>query len=72
MVKIQTIVSDAVVWFDGRFLGPVGVMRGGIAVAPGRHRLELRHDDYFSHYQELELAPRQRLTLDIELAPVLP
>ncbi len=72
VVKVRTPVADAALWFDGRFVGPAGGLRGGIAVEPGKHRLELRHDDYFSHYQDLELAPRQRLTLDIELAPVLP
>ena len=72
VVQIRASVADAALWFDGRFIGPIGGLRGGIAVEPGKHRLELRHDDYFSHYQELDLAPRQRLTVDVELAPVLP
>ncbi|HVK72519.1 MAG TPA: hypothetical protein VM734_04340 [Kofleriaceae bacterium] len=72
VIRIRTDVPEAALWFDGRFIGPVGGLRGGIAVEPGKHRLELRHDEYHSHYQELELAPRQRVTLDVELAPVLP
>jgi hypothetical protein len=72
IVKIQTAVKDASLWVDGRFIGPIGGLRGGIAVEPGKHRLELRHDSYWSHYEELDLAPRQQVSLQIELAPVLP
>ena len=72
IIKIETPVKDAALWVDGRFIGPIGGMRGGIAIEPGPHRIELRHDGYFSHYEYLELAPAQRLSLVVELAPVLP
>ena len=72
VVKIQTEVKDASLWVDGRFIGPIGGLRGGIAVEPGKHRLELRHDAYWSHYEELDLAPRQQVSLVVELAPLLP
>ncbi|MCL4228754.1 MAG: hypothetical protein KJZ91_30165 [Myxococcales bacterium] len=72
IVKVRTRFKEASLWVDGRFIGPIGGLAGGFALEPGKHRFELRHDGYFSHYQELDLAPRQRLELDIELAPVLP
>jgi hypothetical protein len=72
VVKIETEIEDASLWVDGRFIGPIGGLRGGIAVEPGRHRLELRHDAYWSHYEELDLAPRQQVSLVVELAPLLP
>jgi len=72
IVKLAVDVDDAALWVDGRFVGPVGGLRGGVALAPGKHRIELRHDDYWSHYAELDLVPRQRVTLDVDLAPVLP
>ena len=72
VVKIKADVADAGVWIDGAFIGSLGEMRGGIALDPGAHRLELRHEAYFVHYQELALGPGQRLTLAIELAPILP
>lgn len=72
VVRIKTAVADASLWIDGSFIGPVGELRGGVALDPGRHRLELRHEAYFVHYQELDLAPGQHLTLEIELAPLLP
>lgn len=65
-------VPDAAVWIDGVYVGAIADVARGLALEPGRHRLELHHDAYFSHYQELDLAPAQRLKLPIALAPVLP
>ena len=45
---------------DGRYYGSVRMVRGGLAFEPGRHRLELRHEDYFSRYVELNLARSER------------
>lgn len=72
IVTIQTNVSDANVFVDGRYYGPVKLLRGGLAFEPGRHRLELRHDDYFSRYVMLDLARAEKRQLVIELAPILP
>jgi hypothetical protein len=65
-------VGDAHVYVDGRFIAPLDGLRGGIAVAPGTHRLELRHDDYFSSYREVQVARAARQKLAIEMAAVLP
>jgi hypothetical protein len=72
VVIVRADVADAALWVDGRYIGPVGALKGGVAVEPGAHRFEVRHDEHFSHYAELELAPRERRTLEIDLAPVLP
>ncbi len=69
---VKSNVSDAQVWVDGRLVGPLAVVRGGIAVDPGRHRLELRHDDYFSRYVELDLHQSEHKKLSLDMAPVLP
>jgi hypothetical protein len=71
VVIVKSSVGDAALWVDGRYIGPIESLPGGVAVTPGAHRFELRHDDYFSHYEQLELAARERRTLQIELAPVL-
>jgi hypothetical protein len=65
-------VADAALWIDGVHVGTVAELARGVALEPGDHRLELHHDGYWSHYQELALTPAQRLKLPIELAPVLP
>jgi PEGA domain len=72
VVYLKTNVADAQVFVDGRFVGPVNVIKGGIALDPGKHRIELRHDDYFSRYVELDLARAEKKKLQLELAPVLP
>jgi hypothetical protein len=72
VVYVRSNVGDAQVYMDGRFVGPVRVVRGGIAVDPGKHRLELRHDDYYSAYVELDLERAERKKLQLEMAPILP
>lgn len=72
IVKFTTAVADAGLWIDGTFVGTVGALRGGVVLDPGAHRVEVRDEAYFVHYQELDLAPGQRLTLAIDLAPLLP
>jgi hypothetical protein len=69
---VKSNVPGANLYVDGRFLGPVGGLKGGVAVVPGKHRLEFRHDDYFSRYLELDLKRAERKRLEVELAPVLP
>jgi hypothetical protein len=72
IVYLKSNVTDAQVYVDGRFIGPIGVVRGGIALDPGTHRIELRRDDYFSRYALLDLKRAERKKLQLELAPVLP
>ena len=72
IVFVKSNVADAQIYVDGRFIGPVSYVHGGIAVDPGHHRLELRRDDYFSRYVELELHRAERKRLELEMAPVLP
>jgi hypothetical protein len=72
IVKVASNVRDAQVYVDGRFVAPLTVLRGGVAVSPGVHRFELRHDDYFSRYLELDLKRADRKTVSLDLAPILP
>ena len=72
IVQVRSNVRDAQVYVDGRFIAPLDAVRAGIAVEPGFHRLELRRDDYFSSYLELELGRAERRKVRMELAPVLP
>lgn len=72
IVTIQSNVADAQVFVDGRYYGPVSMLRGGLAFEPGKHRLELRHENYFSRYVELDLRRAERRQLQLDLVPVLP
>lgn len=72
VIVIKSNVPDAMVYVDGRFVAPVGTLHAGIAVDPGKHRLELRHDDFFSRYVELDLHRAEKKPLQLDLSPVLP
>lgn len=72
IVQLRSNVRDAQVYVDGRFIAPLDAVAAGIAVEPGYHRIELRHDDYFSSYLELDLARAERRRVQVELAPILP
>ena len=72
VVLVTSNVGDAQVWVDGRYIGTVGMVHAGLAIDPGHHRIELRHDDYFSRYAELAVTRAERTKLDLEMKPVLP
>ncbi|MDQ3370327.1 MAG: PEGA domain-containing protein [Myxococcota bacterium] len=72
ILSIRSNVRDAQVYVDGRFVTPLDAAGGGIAVEPGLHRFELRHEDYFSSYLELTLGRAERKKVSMELAPILP
>jgi hypothetical protein len=72
IVQLRCNVRDAQVYVDGRFVAPLDAIARGIAVEPGFHRIELRRDDYFSSYLELELGRAERRKVRVDLAPVLP
>ncbi|MEO8554846.1 MAG: hypothetical protein ABI678_32935, partial [Kofleriaceae bacterium] len=46
IMYLSSNLPDAQVYVDGRFVGPIDLVKRGIAVDPGKHRVELRHDDY--------------------------
>ena len=72
IVLVKSNVSEANVFVDGRYYGSVKMLRGGLAFEAGRHRLELRHDEYFSAYVELDLKRAEKKQLQLDLAPILP
>ena len=72
IVYLASNVRDAQVYVDGRFVASLDALGGGLAVAPGVHRMELRHDDFFSGYLELDLKRAERRKVTLALAPVLP
>jgi hypothetical protein len=70
IVTFHVDVPDAVLWVDGNYIGPIG--KHPVEVRPGVHRFELRDDDHYSHYEELDLRANDKKTIDVKLAPILP
>ena len=72
IVGVASNVQDAQLFVDGRFSASLDALPGGVALAPGPHRVELRHDDYFSSYLEVTVAKAERKQLALDMAPILP
>ncbi|MFT3691705.1 MAG: PEGA domain-containing protein [Kofleriaceae bacterium] len=72
VIYLHSNVADAQVYVDGKFVGQINLVKQGIALDPGRHRVEIRHDDYFSRYADLNLERSVKKQLDLDLQPVLP
>jgi len=72
IVYVKSNVRDAQVFVDGRFVAPLNALGGGVAVDPGTHRFELRHEDYFSSYLELQVARAERKKVAMDMAAILP
>jgi len=72
LVLIDCSVADAEVWIDNRLVAHVGDLRGGVAIPAGRHRLEVRHDQYHAFYALLDLQRGERKKVLVELAESLP
>ncbi len=72
VIKFDCPVRDAELWVDDRFIAEIGHLGGGIALSPGAHRIEIRHDRYHAHYQEIAVKRRERRTLEVDLAERLP
>ena len=72
VIVLHTNVADAQVWIDGHLLGLLPYVKKGIALDPGHHRIELRRDDYFSRYADLDLQRGQHTVLELPMSPQLP
>jgi hypothetical protein len=72
IVHVQCNVPEAELWVDERYIGPVGALKGGVALPPGAYRIELRHPQHHAFYGEIEVRARERRTLEIALAEQLP
>ena len=70
LIEFDSPVRDAEVWLDGTFYP--GALGRGLRVKPGPHRIEIRHDDYFTQYLEVNVAAGQHQRLKVDLAEVLP
>ena len=73
VVLIECPIKDASLWVNGHYLRPIRDVRGGIALSPNKtHFIEIKHDEYHTYYAELTLGKRERRTLVVRMAEVLP
>jgi hypothetical protein len=72
LLFVRSNLSDADLLVDGHTIGSIGMLRGGVAVEPGVHHLEVKHDDYFSTYKEVRVGRAEHLKLAMDLLPMFP
>ena len=54
--RVECNVPDATVWVDDVLVGKVGDWKSeGKHIRAGFHRIEVRHPNYYSFFQEVEL-----------------
>lgn len=63
---------EATIWVDGRFIAPLRYARGGVALSPGRHQIELRADAFLSEFLEIDTAAGSKVDVTFSLLPELP
>jgi hypothetical protein len=63
---------DVTIWVDGRFIAPLRYARGGVALSPGRHQIELRADAFLSEFLEIDTAAGSKVDVTFSLVPELP
>lgn len=71
VLVVRAPVADAMLWVDEKPIGEVGTLPGGVALAPGEHRVELRHDRYHTRYLLVTLAPGEKKAVDVTMAEEL-
>jgi hypothetical protein len=72
IVRFAGEPAETSIWVDGRFVTLLRYARGGVAMAPGRHQIELRADKFMTQFVEVELGAGKQIEFPFELRPILP
>lgn len=72
VVRFLGTPAETSIWVDGRFVAPLRNAGGGIALAPGRHQIELRADAYLPQYFEFDTQSGSSQDVRFALHPELP
>ena len=71
LVQVDCPITDAMVWIDDTAVGEVRELRGGVAVRPGAHRIEIRHDRFHTRYFLVTLRQGEAHTVRVTMAELL-
>ena len=69
-LRLEVEPEDASVYVDGRFVGTgteLGLMRGGLPLAPGEHRLAVVRPGRKAEERDFKVEPGADIKLDVEL-----
>ena len=69
-LRLDVEPEDASVYVDGRFVGTgteLGMMRGGLPLAPGEHKLAVVRPGHRAEERDFKVEPGEDVKLDVEL-----
>jgi hypothetical protein len=70
--KVECDVPDATVWVDDVLVGKVSDWKGdGKHIRAGFHRIEVRHPNYYSFFQEVELPGGSHVVVQARLRELI-
>jgi hypothetical protein len=71
-VRVECNVPDATLWVDDVLVGRVtDWKRDGRQIRPGFHRIEIRHPNYYSFFQEVELPGGSQVVVNAKLRELI-
>jgi hypothetical protein len=66
--RVDCNVPDATVWIDDVLVGKAAdFKKDGRQIKPGFHRVEVRHPNYYSFFQEVELPTGSKVVVNARL-----
>ena len=66
VLQIESETQDADVWVDGQYIGQVAAVSGGLALAPGVHRVEVRKPGHFPVQRTVRVERKGGQTVVVE------
>jgi hypothetical protein len=71
-IRVECNVPDATVWIDDVLVGRVSDWKGdGRQIRAGFHRIEIRHPNYYSFFQEVELPGGSHVVVNAKLRELI-
>ena len=70
--RVECDVPDATIWVDDVLVGKVSDWKGdGKQIKAGFHRIEVRHPNYYSFFQEVELPGGSHVVVNAKLRELI-
>jgi PEGA domain len=70
--RVDCNVPDATVWIDDVLVGKAAdFKKDGRQIKPGFHRVEVRHPNYYSFFQEVELPGGSKVVVNARLRELI-
>jgi hypothetical protein len=70
--RVECNVPDATIWVDDVLVGKVSDWKGdGRQIKAGFHRIEVRHPNYYSFFQEVELPGGSHVVVNAKLRELI-